>query len=133
VRESADGYIKALSNIAYGRNDVIGHVFAVNGKINSADVYASNGLFRKLWPKLLKANAIEAIAELKKDEFKPASPEAVKGFLDGAEKARASEKDVTKRVKLVTREDSESVLFETRTGHSKAAGFTGRTLRRTEG
>ena len=27
--------------------------FAVNGKLNSAEIYPSNGLFRKMWPKLL--------------------------------------------------------------------------------
>jgi hypothetical protein len=114
VRETADSYIKALSGIAGNKSDVIGYVFAINGKVNSADVYGSSVLFKKLWPKLLKANAIEAIAELQKGEFKSASPEAAKGFLDEAEKARASEKDVTTRVKLVTREDDKNILFETR-------------------
>ncbi len=121
VKESANDYIKALANIAHGPSDVIGYVFAINGKINSADIYASNGLFRKLWPKLLKANAIEAIAELQKEEFKPTSPEAVKGFLDGVENGKASEKNVTSRVKLVTREVSETILFETRDGAQEGA------------
>jgi hypothetical protein len=113
VRETADGYIKALAQIAAGKNDVIGYVFAINGKVNSADVYGSSALFKKLWPKLLKANAVEAIAGLQKEEFKPASPEAVSAFLVDAEKGRASEKDVTPRVKLVTREDDKNVFFET--------------------
>ncbi len=42
-------------------DDIVGYVFAVNGKLNSADVYPSNGLFRKMWGKLLTASAIEAI------------------------------------------------------------------------
>jgi hypothetical protein len=113
VRETADGYIKALSGIAAGKNDVLGYVFAINGKVNSADVYGSSALFKKLWLKLLKANAVEAIAGLQKDEFKPASPQAVSAFLVDAEKGRASEKEVTRRVKLVTREDDKNVFFET--------------------
>jgi hypothetical protein len=113
VRETADGYIKALSGIAAGKNDVLGYVFAINGKVNSADVYGSSALFKKLWPKLLKANAVEAIAGLQKEEFKPASPEAVSSFLVDAEKGKASEKEVTRRVKLVTREDDKNVFFET--------------------
>src|ERR1700674_2994142 len=88
VQETADGYIKALFGIANSGDDVIGYVFAINGKVNSADIYGSNALFKKLWPKLLKANAIEAIAELDRDEFKPASAESVKGFLSEAEKAK---------------------------------------------
>src|SRR6266545_601187 len=68
VQETAESYVQALAGIVNGGNDVIGYAFAINSKINSADVYASNALFKKLWPKLLKANAIEAIAELQKDQ-----------------------------------------------------------------
>ncbi len=114
VQETADSYLKALSSIANRSDDVIGYVFAINGKVNSADIYGSNVLFRKLWPKLLKANAVEAIAELQKDKFKPASPESVKSFLSEAEKAKGSDKDVNARVNLMTREDDENILFETR-------------------
>jgi ARG/rhodanese/phosphatase superfamily protein len=121
VQETADSYIKALSGIVNSADDVIGYVFAINGNVNSADVYASNVLFRKLWPKLLKANAVEAIAELQKDKFKPASAESVKTFLSESEKARASEKDVTARVGLVTREDDKNIFFETRDRAQKDA------------
>ena len=114
VQETADSYLKALSSIANRSDDVIGYVFAINGKVNSADIYGSNVLFRKLWPKLLKANAVEAIAELQKDKFKPAAPESVKSFLSEAEKAKGSDKDVNARVNLMTREDDENILFETR-------------------
>jgi hypothetical protein len=120
LRETAESYVKALQNIA-GASDVTGYVFAINGKVNSADVYSSNALFKKLWPKLLKANAVEAIAELQKKKFEPASTDAVKTFLRDAEQARGSEKDVTKRVKLVTREDDKNVLFETRDEAEKGA------------
>ncbi len=114
VRETADSYVKALANIANRSDDVIGYVFAINGKVNSADIYGSNVLFKKLWPKLLKANAIEAIAELQEDKFKPASAENAKGFLSDSEKAKGSDKDVNARVNLMTREDAENIFFETR-------------------
>ena len=114
VQETADSYMKALSGIASRSDDVIGYVFAINGKVNSADIYGSNVLFKKLWPKLLKANAIEAIAELQPGKFTPASPESVQGFLSDSEKATGSDKDVNARVNLMTREDSENILFETR-------------------
>lgn len=117
VRETADNYVKALSNIANRSDDVIGYVFAINGKVNSADIYGSNVLFRKLWPKLLRANAIEAIAELQGEKFRPASVENAKGFLSDSEKAKGSDKDVNARVNLMTREDSENIFFETRDKH----------------
>jgi hypothetical protein len=121
VQETADSYIKALSNIANGRGDVIGYVFAINGKVNSADIYGSNVLFKKLWPKLLKANAMEAIAELQDAKFRPASAENVQGFLYDSEKAKGSEKDVNARVNLLTREDSQNIFFETRDKEAKGA------------
>ena len=43
---------------------VIGMVVAVNNQIQSADIYASSDLFRELWPKLMRANAVAALAEL---------------------------------------------------------------------
>lgn len=123
VRETADGYIRALANIVNSSNDVIGYAFAINGQVNSADVYASSGLFRKLWPKLLKASAIEAIAQLQKGQkFEPARKEDVRGFLAEPEDAQAKEKDVTSRIKVVTRETDENVFFETRDAASKTAG-----------
>ena len=40
----------------------MGYAFAVNGKLSTADIYPSNRLFRKMWPKLIKTAAAEAIA-----------------------------------------------------------------------
>ena len=121
VRETADSYIKSLAGITAGKNDVIGYVFAINGKVNSADVYGSSALFLKLWPKLLKANAVEAIAELQKEKFEPVKPDSVSAFLVEAEAAKGSEKTVTSRVKLMTREDDSNIMFETRDEKEKGA------------
>lgn len=114
VRENAESYIKALVKVVDGSDNVIGYVFAINGRVNSADVYASNALFKKLWPKLLNANAIEAIAEVQPGKFDPPKAETVKTFLSESDKAKASEKKVSARVGLVTREDDNNIVFETR-------------------
>ncbi len=115
VQETAETYVRALSDILNGKNDAIGYVFAINGQINSADVYASNGLFRKLWPKLLKANAVEAIAELQRDkQFQPTTSENIEVFLAEAEDGKNNEEEITNRVKLVTRENDKQIFFETR-------------------
>ena len=114
VKETTAAYINALSGVVHSKSDVIGYVFAINGHINSADVYASRALFLKLWPKLLKASAVEAIAELNKDvEVKPIASETVATFLAESEKPSASAKVVTRRVKMVTREDDNNIFFET--------------------
>ena len=44
-----DEYVKALSRITLGHNDVIGYALRLTEKLTSADVYASSGLFKKLW------------------------------------------------------------------------------------
>lgn len=114
VQETSGAYIKALAGIVQGKRDVMGYVFAINGQVNSADVYASSSLFKKLWPKLLKANAVEAIVELQREKFEPATPEDAKVFLAESEDGKIAEKDVTQRVKLVTRENEKHIFFETR-------------------
>jgi hypothetical protein len=115
VQANADSYIKALGGLLETRTDVVGYVFAINGKINSADVYASNSLFKKLWPKLLKASAIEAIAELRSEEkFEAPRPAEVQTFLDDSQKGTEKSKDVSSRVQMVTRDSGDNVFFETR-------------------
>lgn len=115
VQASADSYVKALNGIVNGKTDVIGYVFAINGQINSADVYASSLLFKKLWPKLLQASAIEAVAELRRGEkFAPPPTDAVQGFLNDSPKGTEKQKDVSSRVQMVTRESDDNVFFETR-------------------
>jgi len=61
LKQAQAAYIGALRSVGEASDDIIGYVYAINGKIKSADVYASNALFRKMWPKLLAANVTEAI------------------------------------------------------------------------
>lgn len=115
VKEVTDSYIKKLSGIINGKSDVIGFAFAINGKLNSSDVYGSNALFQKLWPKLLKASAVEALTELQKGvKFETVRADSVQEFFAAAEDGKASESNVTNRVKMVTRETDDNIVFETR-------------------
>lgn len=119
VKETSAAYINTLSGLLQSRSDVIGYVLAINGKVTSADVYASHALFAKLWPKLLKSNAVEAIAALNDAEHKPVTSETVQGFLAESEKATGEAKDVTPRVRMVTREDDKSFFSETQDRQQK--------------
>jgi hypothetical protein len=122
VRESADAYVKALSSIITERPDVIGYIFAVNGKVNSADVYSSRALFRKLWPRLLNASAEEAVTELATfDKATSLSLDGVREFFANAEKGTPSERNVTKRTKVFVREAEQVVFFETRDMENNAS------------
>lgn len=115
VKEMTDSYLRKLSGIIEGKTDVIGYAFAINGNVNSADVYGSSVLFRKLWPKLLRASTVEAVAELQKGaKFDQVTAQKVGAFFDDAEKGAASENEVTGRIQMVTRESEKNILFETR-------------------
>jgi hypothetical protein len=119
VKESAAAYVNKLSSIVEAKNDVIGYVFAINAKINSADLYYSNGLFMKFWPKLLKTTAIEAVAErLIKDPVnekrETVSAEAIKAFFANAELGEESTSNVTARSQMIKRESEKGLFFETR-------------------
>ncbi|MEP7074993.1 MAG: DUF6569 family protein [Acidobacteriota bacterium] len=121
VVANVDEYISKLSGAINGQSDVIGYAFAVNGQINSADVYVSNALFKKLWGKMLKAAATEAVSQANGVRLaEPVKAEAVKGFMDDSEKAKAKEQAVGSGAKLVTREDKDNVMFEARDEKSKA-------------
>src|SRR5262245_51968962 len=115
VKESANDYVQKLSSITNGKRDIIGFVFAINGQLNSADVYSSNALFAKLWPKLLEASAVEAFAELKAGEkFEPVETDVVKAFLRESQAGKAETKRVTARTAVVKGETEKNLFFETR-------------------
>ena len=113
LAETRNAYVAALKPAGEQGDDIVGYVFAVNGKINSAEIYVSNGLFRKMWPKMLDASATEAIGQ--KHESKDAAPtvDAVTAFLAGVDGGRASEKPLNFGVRRVTRETAQAVMFET--------------------
>lgn len=119
VKETTQDYLKQLAPLIEGKPDVIGYAFAINGRINSADIYSSGALFRKLWPKMLDASAVEAIAELLPEEMKdgkfhPVTAEAIALFLKDAESGAVEQKDVTPRVLAIKRETGRNLFFETR-------------------
>lgn len=118
---SVNEYIQKLSGITAGKSDVIGYAFAINGRINSADVYVSNALFKKLWMKMLKATATEAVAESRGVRLaEPVKAEAVRGLIDDSEKAKSRERSLGPSARLVTREDKDNVMVEARDEKTKA-------------
>lgn len=122
VKEGTAAYINALRRILRNKPDVIGYAFAINGKVNSADIYASRALFAKLWPKLLKATATEALAELDQNaKAEPVTDATIRAFLAESEQPDAKSKEVTRRVRVVTREDNQNIFFETQDRAQKDA------------
>jgi hypothetical protein len=116
VVESTANYTGALMKIVEGKRDVVGYIAAINGKVNSADVYASNDLFRRMWPKLLETSAVEALAE--RTTARPAEPPTtsqVQAALHAAQgTGQQSAKNLSGSTQVVTTKTEKSVLFETR-------------------
>jgi hypothetical protein len=106
-------YIKALKAAGENGDDIVGFAFAINGQINSADMYPSNGLFRKMWTKLLTASAIEAIGHKNEPNVAPPSVDAVMAFIAAADAGKADEKALNAGVRLETRDSDKAYAFET--------------------
>jgi hypothetical protein len=122
VKQTTAAYINALRGILRNKTDVIGYAFAINGQVNSADVYASHMLFAKLWPKLLKATATEALSELNQEaKAEPVADDTIHEFLAASEQPKPQAKAVTERVRVVTRADEKNVFFETQDRAQKDA------------
>jgi len=125
VLEAIDTAIKKLEKAPGKESDVIGYAVVINGKVNNADIYGNADLFRQLWPKLLMASAIEAVATRKEGaKIENVKPEAVTAFLGDAEKGKRTEKKVGKDLEVKV-ENEKNVLFDTR-----ADGGKGPSLRR---
>jgi len=115
LQESTTPYIDNLSPLAYRSNDVIGFAFALNDELKSADVYSSHAMFERLWPRLLKAATVEAVATPSIKRAPNALPiETVGAFLVNSELGSETMTDINPRTVSVKRETEEGLFFETR-------------------
>jgi hypothetical protein len=121
VTATADEYVRRLSALINGKSDVIGYAFAINGKINSADVYVSNALFKKLWSKMLKAAAVEAVAGLDGSSTRTpvAKPDDVRSLMSDADRGPAEERTASGPARIVTRDQKDSAMYEARDDKNK--------------
>jgi hypothetical protein len=123
LKATRAAYITSLGDKAQA-DDIVGYVFAINGKINSADQYPSNGLFKKMWPKLLAASATEALGEVRRTASTSSDPAPaasmpvtsadVEGFLTRAEAGKAEEKPLGKLARQEMRDNDKSLYVEAR-------------------
>jgi hypothetical protein len=110
-------YRSDFASILEGKEDVVGYAFVINGEINSADIYGSSALFRKVWNKLLDSAILEAIAEShRKTEAKDAVTQgAIRNWLEETEKGDVVDgEEVRPRLRVETRRSKTSILFDTR-------------------
>ena len=104
---------KELSGISEKSPDTIGYAFYVNGQRNSADVYGSTKLFKKIWDKLLDVAILEAISAPKGKVVVP-NTRNVEAWLKQAAKAQPSDgKKAPPRTRVETKSFDNGVVFET--------------------
>lgn len=110
LKEARTAYTKALQSLGEEKGDIVGYVFAVNGRVSSADVYPSNALFRKMWAKQLNAGITEAIGAREGKTAAAPSTDDIAQFLAAAEKGKAQEQVVDKISRQEVR-DADAALF----------------------
>ena len=117
MKTAQKNYEKALAGLPGKHSDVIGYAFAVDGEMSSGEVYASSALFEKLWPKLLAAAVVEAIAESKEGPPRPAPKLAsFRDMLDNHNRGKVEKTEAPDghRLELITKKKGKDVVYESR-------------------
>ena len=110
-------YIDALQKTGEANDDIVGYVLAINGRVVSADVYPSNGLFRKMWDKQLAAGVTEAIGEADGKTVSAPGKDAAAAFLKAASSPQAHEEVVNDLSRRAVREADEAVFVDAKRGN----------------
>jgi hypothetical protein len=105
-------YLKHFKQPIEDRENIVGVIVAVSGKVESLDVFESTPLFRKLWPKLLKSYALDAAnaANSDADDRAVTRADAIAFFQDIAA-AQAKRADTTGSLALSQGESDRVLLF----------------------
>ncbi len=112
-------YEKALRSLLDAHPDAVGYVFAVGGRLNSGDEFGSPDLFRKVWPRQLRAAATEAIAETGVRKRKQPTLAEVAAFIDAARAAKSVSRAMPGGMNLETRMADEALYMEVRRGNNR--------------
>src|SRR5262249_35402974 len=108
--EALSPYQAAFAAGAQGA-EVIGAVFAINSRIEGAEIYQSHELFGRMWPNLLRAYATQALAASGADAAQTPPPVwEVNASLAAAQEAAAR----TPAAGLVGGGNETTILAETR-------------------
>jgi hypothetical protein len=105
--------------------NVVGVIVAINGKVDSMDVFQSTPLFQKLWPKLLKSYAFDA-TNAASDEKNSATCTAddAKEFMKTATSGKAEAKQGENGT-ITARRSDEAVCFSLHDRRPMAADADG--------
>jgi hypothetical protein len=117
-----NAYVARLEKGIADKQDVVGVVVTINGRLEGAEIYGSSVLFRKMWPKLLRASAVDAFVEQQQGRrYELAEIDEVKAFLTEAGKGKATDTEVNSRIHVTTRQGEAGHSIETRDQDHKGA------------
>jgi hypothetical protein len=112
VAEKLNPYLDKLQGPVAESRHVIGVIVAINGKPHSIDVFESTPLFQKLWPKLLKSYALDALGNSQAAEAeKTCDATAAVDFLKQASEAKVASQADKAGVSLTHRENDAVACF----------------------
>ena len=114
LASALESYQATLAGLPQEHPGAVGYVLAINGKINGGDEFASAALFRKLWPRQLKAAATEAITEENTTIGGQPTLAEIAAFIDGIRAAEPAGASMPGRMSLETRETEQALYTEIR-------------------
>lgn len=111
LEKAQAAYVQALAPAGEAGADIVGVAVAIDGRLDSAEVYASNGLFRKMWRPLLAAAVTEALSRPAAAAAAPPPAASVRALLQPA--APPAIVDLAAGARLMTRDGAAGTAFET--------------------
>jgi hypothetical protein len=122
LQAKVNAYVAKLEGCVADTPDAVGVVVAINGKVEGAEVYGSSALFRKMWPKLLRAAAVDAFADQQKGRrYELVDLDEIKAFLAAGDTGKRTQTTVNRRIAVTTRANETNVSVETRDQAHKGA------------
>jgi hypothetical protein len=117
-----DPFIEKLQAKIAETDRIVGVIVAIDGQVESIDVFESTPLFRKLWPKLLKSYALDAVTAAgetgeaadganKKAASKTCTWADAVAFFNEASQADVNNRETKSGVLLVHRDSDRVVTF----------------------
>lgn len=120
-------YITALSGAAERNPHLVGMVAAVNGKVTAADIFGDPGLFRKLWPKLLRSYAADAAENVSKGDkqVQTVTPTDARSFIVAAADAKAKAENRSDVANTLRLESKDAYMYRLMPGRAGGGGGLG--------
>lgn len=110
MKQAYAEYEKAFAKLLDRYPQAVGLAYALNGKIYTIELFQANGLFKKAYPKLLKAYASEAVVNPAHTEIKTVTNDDVKNFLAEMEKGELKKQDI-KDNRIIQLENDRGITF----------------------